>query len=223
VSWLELARRELSRPALFDEGVEAARNACVAGASTASAAITAAAYYDNPLTGAGALTACMHRLAGVPLDVEAWRRALEPIPEREGTADAPFTPGFGFVNTDQARAIRQALWALTRSDAGPSGGRRRFWLEHEAVLVPVAGALNVAGLMALACLDHELDVDAAERHFLCFRIETALAEAQAARRRGILAFPFLSQQYHYVGARPPPRTLDPRPLLAQLGLDGRDD
>src|SRR5690348_16970803 len=99
---------ELARQALFDEGVEAARNACVAGAPTAAAVITAAAWYDNPLTGAPALLGCMALVSPLPLgDVTAWLDALRPAPHPT-TGDPGFTPGFGFVSAAQAGAVVDA-------------------------------------------------------------------------------------------------------------------
>ncbi|HMA91428.1 MAG TPA: hypothetical protein VKP30_02035, partial [Polyangiaceae bacterium] len=59
-------RRDLTKAILYDEGIEAARNACAGGASIASAAITAAAFYDSPLDGIHALRACMDSLQSLP-------------------------------------------------------------------------------------------------------------------------------------------------------------
>ena len=82
-AWLERLWHELTQPACFDEGVEVARNACVAGASLAAAVISAGAYYDNPLSGVPALRACMKRLAVLPLELRAWQQALAPAPDPE--------------------------------------------------------------------------------------------------------------------------------------------
>ncbi len=41
---------------------------------------------------------------------------------------------------------------------------------------------------------------------------------QGARRRGVAAFPFFTEQYVYEGARPPPKTLDLEDLMRQVGL-----
>jgi len=221
--WLEVARRELSHPALFDEGIEAARNACVAGASNASAAITAAAYYDNPLTGAPALVACMQRLRDATLNPAVWQHALEPRVHPE-TLDPGFTPGFGFVTPSQAEAVSSSLARLVSLGAvRGAGGRSSFWLEQGARLSGVTGPLNATGLMALLFLDHELDADTAERQFLLWKIEIALTEAARARRLGVKAFPFLTEQVRYAGYRPPLRAFDTPSLLARLGLDGADD
>src|SRR3954467_10792363 len=88
---LEQLRLGLSNPGTFDEGVEAARNACVAGAPLAAAAITAAAWYDNPFTGPPALRAWRQRLGPLPLTLEAWLDALVPSIAAE-TDGACFSP-----------------------------------------------------------------------------------------------------------------------------------
>ncbi len=214
---------ELERPGHFDEGVEAARNACVCGASLAAAAITAAAYYENPLTGTPALRACMERLAALPLaaseqSLEQWRAALRPsVLAPCGTR--PFTPGFGHATPAQAE---EALAGCRRLAAG-GAARCAFVAERHRELSAVAGPLNTAGLAALALLDAGVDLDCAERLYLTWRIAATLPEAQRARRAGVGAFPFLSEGYVYEGALPAPRAFDYEQLLAQVGIEGDDD
>lgn len=216
--WKAALRRELAREALFDEGVEAARNACVAGASVASAAVVAAAYYDNPLTGVGALRDCMARLGPAPLELGAFRAALARGP-RPGLPESDFAPGFGFVGGAQAPALRAAARRLLA--AAPPGPRRvgPFFLSVRDRLEPAAGPLNPAGLAALVFLDRGVDPDQAERWFLLWRAETAMVEAQRARRAGLGAFPFLTEQYVYEGPRPPARAFDVAELRRRVGLD----
>jgi hypothetical protein len=216
-AWRQRLAHELARAALFDEGVEAARNACVAGASIAAAAITAAAWYDNPLTGLPALALCMRRLAALPpVDVEAWRLGLA----ADGDGDAaPFTPGFGFVAPAQARSILEAARRLVdAAEPGEEPARARFYLRHHAALAAVSGPLNQTGLAALCFVDHGVDPEAAERWFMVWRIETAIGEAQQARARGLAAFPFFTEQYAYEGARPAAREWDLDALMRQVGL-----
>jgi hypothetical protein len=212
--WLSRLTLELTRAETFDEGVEAARNACAAGASLAAAVITAGAYYDNPFTGAPALRACMQRLTGLPLDLAAWRRALEPRPH--DAAGVVMTPGFGFVATGR----EQVFFALLGTYAGPGAGRSRFVLEHREALARLAGPLNAAGLCALAFLDHDIDLDTAERQFWSLKIDVALREALAAQRAGVAAVPFGGVRYVYEGELPEPRRRDRRVLMQRLGLDG---
>jgi hypothetical protein len=217
--WRERLARELAGEALFDEGVEAARNACVAGASIAAAAITAAAWYDNPLTGVTALTRCMRQLEALPLDLEAWCLGLRGEIDPE-IGDAPVTPGFGFVSAAQDESIRAACQRLVAA-AGPGEdpARARFFLRHHAAIGAVSGPLNQAGLAALCFVDHGVDRDQAERWFMVWRIETAVAEAQRARQRGLAAFPFFTEQHVYEGARPapaPPWDMDD--LMRKVGL-----
>ena len=219
---LELAdlARELGSDTLFDEGVEAARNACVAGASIASAAIAAAAWYDNPLTGVPALLACMSRVSALPFEPERWALGLRRTTHPD-TLDPDFTPGFGFVDRAQASYI---IDAAARLAAAREGSRRAPWtsflLAHRGSVERESGPLNHAGLAALLFLDHGLDADAAERTFLAWRIETAIEQAQRARRRGLAAFPFFSECYLYDGERPPEQPLDLAALRQRLGLDG---
>jgi hypothetical protein len=210
--WQELAQADL-----FDEGVEAARNACVAGASIASAAITAAAFYDNPLTGLGALRACMQRLESTPPELGALRSALAPSPPQD-PSDAPFTPGFGFVSSAQAsRLLAAAHRLLGPAAAGSPLGC--FLLSVYEQIAPLTGPLNHAGLAALVFLDHRVSPDQAERWYLLARVETAIAEAQKTRRAGLASFPFLSEKYIYEGPRPPVKTFDVDDLRRCVGLD----
>lgn len=210
------AERELLDGELFlDEGVEAARNACVAGASLAAALFTAAAYYDNPFTGAPALRACMQRFGGLPLELDAWLADAARL-ERDDRADVPFVPGFGFVLPERASVVlRECRRLVARGAAGP---RCRFVLEHHPALARVAGPLNSTGLAALFFLDHQTDIDAAERRFLLLRSELALIEAEKARRAGLQAFPFLSERHVYEGRMPPEVPLDVPALMQRLGL-----
>jgi len=209
--------RELADDRLFDEGVEAARNACVAGASIASAAITAAAWYDNPLTGAPAVAECMARLSGLTFQVEDWVEALQPRSHPE-TSDPEFTAGFGFVGSAQGEAIIAACARLVQAGDRPGAPRGAFFLEHRRAIEAAAGRLNQAGLAALAFLDCAVERDEAERTFLVCRIETAIAEAQRARSRGLSAFPFFGESYAYEGPRPPERSLDLDALRRRMGL-----
>jgi hypothetical protein len=216
--WERALARELAGGALSDEGVEAARNACVAGASIAAAAITAAAYYDNPLTGLGALRDCMRRLAATPPEPPALRAAFAPAPHPE-TLDPSYAPGFGFVPAGRAARVRAAAFRLL---AAPPPGPRRAGpalLASYDDLTAVAGPLNAAGLAAFAFFDRAVDPERAERQFLLWRVEAALVEAQKARRAGLAAFPFLTEAYTYEGTRPPVRSFDEGALRARLGLD----
>jgi hypothetical protein len=211
------AERELLGGDLFlDEGIEAARNACVAGASLAAALITAAAYYDNPFTGAPALRACMLRFGPLPLKLEAWlpEAARRDLDDR---ADAPFAPGFGFVLADQASAVQRECHRLVA--LGVAGPRCGFALEHHLALERAAGPLNATGLAALFFLDRGTPIDVAEQRFLLLRCELAMIEAEKARRAGIRAFPFLSERYVYEGDVPPGARLDVPALMRRLGLD----
>lgn len=213
--WTEVVLAELASEALLDEGAEAARNACVAGASLAAALITAAAYWDNPLTGAPALRECMRRLASAPLGERAW---LDAISEDDG--GEPFAgaaPGFGYVTPARAEAIVDACRRLTGRGIG--GPRCDFFLQNQAFFAGELGALNVAGLCALLLSDRGLDARAAERQFLLWQLDIALREGERARRAGVMAFPFASERYVYEGPRPERRALDLATLTQELGLD----
>lgn len=212
---------ELSQPATFDEGIEAARNACAAGASIAAAAIAAAAYYDNPLTGLGALRNLMGRLRDVPNELAPWRQALSRGRHPE-VDDVDFTPGFGFVTPARAEGALTACRRLVTLAGARSASRCDFLLEHQRPVAEVAGAINETGVAALAYLDAGIDVDSAERRWLGCKLGVALAEAQRARRAGVAAFPFSFGRYVYDGPRPAPTTLDRLALERQLGLDGHD-
>jgi hypothetical protein len=220
---------ELERPGHFDEGVEAARNACVCGASLAAAAITAAAYYDNPITGLPALRECMQRLAALPLApapqaLDAWRAALRPH-VLAPSGNQAFTPGFGHATPPQAAEALAGCRRLAAgaAEAGTPAARCAFVAEWHAELSAVSGPLNATGLAALALLDAAVDLDAAERLYLSWRIAAVLPEAQRARRAGVGAFPFLSEGYVYEGALPAPRAFDYEQLLARVGITGDDD
>lgn len=211
------AERQLLAGALFmDEGIEAARNACVAGASLAAALITAAAYYDNPFTGAPALRACMLRFGPLPLAPGAWLGEVERRDPVDG-ADVPFTPGFGFVLPARASAVLGECRRLI--EGGAAGPRCRFVLEHHAALRRAAGPLNATGLAALFFLDQGLEIDAAERRFLLLRCEVALAEADKTRRAGLQSVAFLSDCHVYEGHMPPAVPLDVPALMRRLGLN----
>lgn len=211
---------ELGRPAAFDEGVEAARNACAAGASIAAAAITAAAYYDNPLTGVGALRELMTRLLDVPDELARWRQALGRGRHPE-TDDADFTPGFGFVTP--ARAERTLATCRRLAELTPEATRCRFMAEHHGSIAELAGPLNDTGLAALAYLDAGLDLESAERRWLGCKLAIAIGAGQNARRAGLAAFPFSLGRYVYEGPQPSLESLDLRALMQALGVDGGDD
>lgn len=211
-------KRELSRPELFDEGVEAARNACIAGASLASAAITAAAWYDNPLTGAGALSACMRLFADLPQKIDDFGQALEPRMNEE--LGERLTPGFGYVRPDQSRALLACLGDFVRKTPAAAGTpRTAFFLMSLDALGAVASTLNHAGFTAFVCLDQGLPPRAAERLFLSARIETAMAEADRARELGIAGFPFFLDEYRYLGGKPEPKAYDLSALRRAVGID----
>ena len=210
--------RELGSELLFDEGVEAARNACVAGASIASAAMTAVAWYDNPLTGVSALLACMSRMSSLPFDADRWAFALRRSAHPEA-GESDFTPGFGFVDARQAAAIVDACARLVAAREGRGkAARAAFFLAHRDAIQAESGPLNHAGLAALLFIDHGLDGDTAERTFLTWRMETAIEQAQRARRRGLAEFPFFAESYVYEGTKPPEQALDLAALRERLGL-----
>lgn len=211
--------RELSHPSLFDEGIEAARNACVAGASIASALITAAAWYDNPLTGAPAVRECVERLGRAELDRAAVVAALGSTTHR-ATDEQAHGPGFGFISAERSACVIMAAERLAKN---PCDARRAcaltFYVRHRADLEPVLGPLNQAGLCALTYADHGIDGDQAERAFMLARLEVATIEAQKTRRRGLRSFPFFSEEYAYEGARPAPRPLELQRWLSEVGLE----
>ena len=215
--WRARLAREISSEGLYDEGIEAARNACAAGASVAAAAITAAAFYDNPLTGVPALRASMKRLVDLPLERGAWLSALAGAPHPE-TGDPGFTPGFGFVSPAEASAVVGALHRLLVPWKAETRSRSAFFLAHRAAIMQVAGPLNVAGLCALSFVDHDVPVDEAEALFLVLRIEPAIREGQRARRAGLSAFPFYEFPYTYEGTAPEVRSYDVQKLMKEVGL-----
>lgn len=196
--WQDVLHDALQDEALWDQGVEAARNACVAGAPLAAAAITAAAYYDNPLTGVRALVRAYTQLGPLALETAAWRAAL--VPQCDPELDLPsFTPGFGFSHEAAAARVREAVRDLHALTNGPRLG---FWLQHATSLEALAGALNGAGLCALTFLDLQVPLEEAERRYLLLRIEPALAAAQRARQAGLAHVPFFEHGYDYQGAWP---------------------
>jgi hypothetical protein len=216
---LRLLEAELAHPASFDEGVEASRNACAAGASIAAAAITAAAYYDNPLTGLGALQELMSRLRTVPNELAAWQEVLSRRRHPE-TEDPDFSPGFGFVTPARAERTLLVCRRLAELTQTMCSSRCRFMAEHHGSVSEVAGPLNETGLAALVYLDTGIDIESAQRRWLSFKLALAVEEAQKARRAGIDAFPFSLGRYVYEGPRPAPGSLDLDALKRQLGLDG---
>jgi hypothetical protein len=207
--------RELARDIWFDEGIEAARNACVAGASVAAAAITAAAYYDSPVIGIRALGECMRRLASLPLEAAAWQAAFR----REPEPPSELAPGFGYVADARARAVLEAAERLVTAGAlARRPSRLGCWLDFRTSLEPSIGPLNMIGLAALAFTDAGTPASVAERLFLSWRIATAMEEAAAARERGLAAFPFFAKTYRYEGVSPPARSYDRPRLMQQIGL-----
>lgn len=222
-AWEDAFEAALGAEAFWDEGVEAARNACVAGAPLAAAAITAAAYYDNPLTGSRAMLAAHTRIGTLSLraGLNAWLAVLEPAPQDE-THESEHLPGFGFVRAATEAAVQATA---RRMSALMSAPRLSFWLAHEPEIRAVAGPLNVAGLCALVFLDAQIAADEAERRFLLLRLGPALAAAQRARSTGLARFPFFEDGYAYEGAWPNASVDDPcsdselAALKREIGID----
>ncbi len=208
-----LLANALAHEALFDEGVEAARNACVAGATLAAAAITASAWYDNPLTGTSALLDCLAKLDELPLSLEAWQQAFSPSTHPE-TQDESFSPGFGFVSEEQGACLLSAARRLAEC---PEAERLRFYLARSCEL-GFDKALNAAGLAALVYSDHAVSADDAEREFLLSRVDVAIREAAGARSRGLAHFPFFSEAYVYEGTSPKARSRDLSDAMRRVGL-----
>lgn len=211
----------LQRPAFFDPGVEAARNACAADASLASAAIAAAAYYDNPLTGSRALVACLGTLCELSSDA----RPQATLPERfiaafERARDGEQPPpGFGHITPARALAVRELARELTAAcECAPAPRWLAVYLEHGGALGETLGPLNPAGLAALVLHDHGVAADEAEALYLTCRIEAAVGEARKARAAGLSRFPFSAYRYVYEGERPPPRHFDWPLLVERCGL-----
>jgi len=209
---------ELAHEALHDEGVEAARNACVAGAPLASAAITASAWYDNPLTGAPALRECLRRLNGLSRGAAAFAAAFVPATHPE-TSDPGWAPGFGFVTELQAATLLAAAERLRVSvEACKGPGMLGFFLAHAHDIMATSGPLNAAGLTALVFADHAASSDAAERAFLLARLDVALDQAARARAAGLAQFPFFAKEYIFEGTSPPVRRFDLETLMQRVGL-----
>lgn len=207
----------MANPTLFDEGVEAARNACVAGASISSAAITIAAYCDNPLTGIPALRELLGRLKRLEFDTPHWLDELSTATEGSETSPMSF-PGFGYVNRAQSDEIYRTCQTLAVHDSA-TAPYCQFYLRHRATLESRLGALNSTGLAALAFAAHGIEEDDAERLFLLWKTEPALVAAQRARRDGMSLFPFHSKALHYEGPMPAKRTFDFSSLARQVGLE----
>lgn len=219
--WFLLLEQAVHEEVLWDEGVEAARNACVAGAPLAAAAITAAAWYDNPLTGSRALLSALARLEALPAKLDAWLAALAPAQHPE-TGDPEFVPGFGFVGERAAAHVQQLAARLHQVSAGERLG---FYLAQQPALTRRAGALNFTGLCALAFADAGFDADQAERTYLLLRLAPALVAAQRARRAGLASFPFFENDYTYEGGWPTTEATEPcsegrlEALKKAVGLD----
>jgi urease accessory protein UreF len=219
VSWSAALERVLASEALWDEGVEVARNACVAGAPLASAAIAASAWYDNPLSGGRAMLSAFARSKTLPLNVSEWLEAFAPA----RYLDLPeFVAGFGFVDAAAAAEVQRGCEVLHEVTGG---ARLAFFLEHRQRIQQRAGALNVAGMCALVFADAGLEADQAERQFLLLRLAPALAAAQRAKRNGLAGFPFFEDAYAYEGGWPSDDAAEPcsptkLALLKQaVGLD----
>ena len=217
----EALAHTLGQSVLFDEGVEATRNACVAGAPIAAAVVTAAAYYSNPLTGVPALLSCMERLRCSETRTASWLEAFAKSPH-PSTGDPDYAPGFGFMRADQQRAIAEAAGRMLSELPGP---RLALYVASRGILEAQLGPLNQAGLCAFVFVDQGLSADAAERTFVLLRMEPALVEAQRARLSGLKNFPFFTDTYRYEGPWPAPRSeadesdLDLRTLAQEVGLD----
>ncbi|HET9958747.1 MAG TPA: hypothetical protein VFQ61_29845 [Polyangiaceae bacterium] len=209
-----------SEPGLFDEGVEAARNACVAGASLASALITAAAWYENPLTGTPALLDALDRLRSIPghgsPSCAGFVGAFAPTPHRD-TGDPEHSPGFGYIDEERADRVVRAGQNLIAQFPGAFRALE-FFLEQRRQIVTRCGALNLTGLCALGFHGAGLTADEAERSFLVLRVEAALREAQHARALGLKGFPFFSELYRYQGPLPEARGFDLEQLMTRVGI-----
>jgi hypothetical protein len=218
---LTLARleRELLHEILFDEGIEAARNACVAGASIAAAAIVAAAYSDSPLVGLPALRDCMRQVEALPFTIDAWRTAFKCHRDTD-SQEIIFAPGFGHVTEQQAAFLLSAGQRLSARMSRPNvGSRTAFYLNHHTQITSECGALNRVGLMSLVCVDQQISYDDAEYMFVVLRIKNAISEAQKVRHDGLDQFPFLSEQFHYEGQWPMQQTVFADDYVHQIGLE----
>lgn len=213
-------RRETMRSLVFEQALEIARNACVAGASIAAAAIGVAAFCDSPLVGVPALRVCMARLAHLELTAEAWRRAF-----RRGCTgierQSEPAPGFGYVNAACAANVRAACRRILTAQQRRSGGRlTRFFLAQHTRIDRTCGALNPIGLMALVFVDEGVVPARAERHFLYWHIRRALVEAQRSSVIGTGRFPLLSELQQYEGTWPEPHQQPTRDYRREIGLTG---
>jgi hypothetical protein len=212
-------RLALAHQQLFDEGIEAARNACVGGASIAAAATVAAAYCDSPLVGAPALRDCMQRLDAMPMVVEDWVAAFRCHPQA-GTGKPIYAAGFGYASADQAALLRRICRRLLHQQQRTgSGARSVFYLQHHSLLTEHCGPLNRVGLMALVFVDQGCTLDDAERHFTVWNIERAIVEAQKTRRAGLSQFPFLSEIHRYEGPWPDCASASTNDYLRMIGLE----
>lgn len=212
-------RHELTQPVLFDEGIEAARNACAGGASIASAAITAAAFYDSPLVGIRALRECMDLLQLLPLEIDAWLDTFH-LRQDPTTRETIFAPGFGYVDPQQAAFLVSACRRHSSRRSGQlKAARCSFYLKHKERLLGTCGPLNRIGLMALVSSDHGVTVEDAERNFLLWQLDSAIREAQRARREGLGKFPFLSEYHQYEGIWPDKHQHRDEEYLIQIGLE----
>lgn len=214
-------RREMTQPMLFDEGIEAARNACAGGASIASAAITAAAFYDSPLVGIRALRECMELLQSLPFQLDAW---LDTFRSRQDptTRETTFAPGFGYVAPRQAAFLVSVCRRHFSQRSGQLKATRcSFYLDHQEPILGTCGPLNRIGLVALVSSDLGIAVEDAERHFLLWQLDSAIREAQRARREGLSKFPFLSEYHQYEGTWPDPHQHRDDEYLIQIGLEER--
>jgi len=211
-------RRELRGEILFDQGVEVARNACVAGAPVAAAAIGIAAYSGSPLVGLAALRECMGRLERSSLRVASWIDAFRFV-EQASTSTRLFAPGFGYIRPKGAARVRRACRLVAVEQLRFGRGRlSEFYSNHHAELTEQCGPLNAVGLMALVFLELGLSRNRAERFMLVWQVERAVIEAQRVQGIGAARYPFLSEAYCYEGSWPAPndRPVDDYPR--RIGL-----
>jgi hypothetical protein len=211
--------RELSHEILFDDGIEAARNACVAGASIAAAAIVAAAYSDSPLVGLPALRECMRQVESLPLTIDAWQTAFNSHRDAE-SQELVFAPGFGHVTEQQAAFLLSVCERVSACiSRNSSESRTKYYLSHHHQITSGCGPINRVGLMSLVCVDQRVSYDDAEHMFVVLRIKSAISEAQKVRHDGLAQFPFLSEQFHYEGQWPTQQTVFAGDYVHQIGLE----